>query len=78
MLFEFLFGSLFQPQKTLGTNNVFHPAGIGLRCLGINTSSDKLFCKKAVAFINGCSNLPAYVGQVEKVVFVHREKTSIP
>ena len=28
MLFEFLFGSLFQPQKTLGTDNVFHLTGI--------------------------------------------------
>lgn len=46
MLFEFLLGSLFQPQKTLGTDNVFHLAGISLRCPGINPNGDKLFCKK--------------------------------
>ena len=61
MLFEFLLGSLFQPQKTLGTDNVFHLAGISLRCPGINPNGDKLFCKKTVALINGCSNFPAYV-----------------
>ena len=48
MLFEFLLGSLFQPQKTLGTDNVFHLAGISLRCPGINPNGDKLFCKKRV------------------------------
>ena len=52
----FLFGCLFQPRKALVADDVFNPAGVGLRSLGVNTCGDKLFSKKTVTLIDflGC------------------------
>ena len=46
-----LFGCLFQPVKTLIADDVFNPAGVGLRSLGVNACGDKLLSKEAVTFI---------------------------
>ena len=47
-----LFGCLFQPVKTLIADDVFNPAGVGLRSLGVNACGDKLLSKEAVTFID--------------------------
>ena len=47
-----LFGCLFQPVKTLIADDVFNPAGVGLRSLGVNAYGDKLLSKEAVTFID--------------------------
>ena len=44
-----LFGCLFQPVKTLIADDVFNPAGVGLRSLGVNACGDKLLGKEAVS-----------------------------
>ena len=67
----------FNFRKALGTDNVFHPTGVGLRCLGVNACGDKLLCKETVALIDGFGNFPAYISQVEKIIFIHREKAAV-
>ena len=57
---------------------MFTPADIGLRSLGGNACYDKLLSKEAMALIDFFGNLAAYIGQMEKVIFVHREKTAVP
>ena len=49
-------------------NNMFNPAGIGLRCPGVNACGDKLLGKEAVALIDFFSHLAAYISQMEKVI----------
>ena len=73
-----LFDCLFQPVKTLIADDVFNTAGIGLRSFGVNACGDKLLGKKAMALIDFFGNLAAYIGQMEKVIFVHCEKAAIP
>ncbi len=68
-------GCLFQPRKALIADDVFNPAGIGLRSLGVNACCDKLLGKKAMALIDFFGNLAAHIGQMEKVIFVHCEKS---
>jgi len=74
----FLFGCLFQPVKTLIADNVFNPAGVSLRSPGVNACGDKLLGKEAVSLEDFFGNLAAYIGQMEKVIFVHCEKAAIP
>ena len=73
-----LFGCLFQPVKTLIADDVFNPAGVGLRSLGVNACGDKLLSKEAVTFIDFFSHLAAHIGQMEKVIFVHHKKAAVP
>ena len=77
-LFLLLCGCLFQPRKALIADDVFKPAGVGLHSLGVNACGDKLLGKEAVAFIDFFSHLAAHIGQLEKVILVHREKTAVP
>ena len=73
-----LFGCLFQPVKTLIANDVFNPAGVSLRNPGVNACGDKLLGKEAVSLIDFFGNLAAYIGQMEKMIFVHSEKAAVP
>src|SRR5699024_3524185 len=77
-LFLLLCGCLFQPVKTLIADDVFNPAGIGLRSPGVNACGDKLLGKEAMALIDFFGNLAAYIGQMEKVIFVHCKKAAVP
>ena len=77
-LFLLLYGCLFQPVKTLIADNVFNPAGVSLRSPGVNACGDKLLGKEAVSLEDFFGNLAAYIGQMEKVIFVHCEKAAIP
>ena len=77
-LFLLLCGCLFQPRKALIADNVFNPAGVGLRSPGVNACGDKLLGKKAMALVDFFGNLAAYIGQMEKVILVHREKAAVP
>lgn len=63
--------------KGFYTDIVFHPAGIVFRSLEINACGHKLLGKKTMFFINFLGNCPAYIGQVEKVVFIHFNKATI-
>ena len=74
----FLFGCLFQPVKTLIADDVFNPAGVSLRSPGVNACGDKLLGKEAVSLEDFFGNLAAYIGQMEKVIFVHSEKAAVP
>ena len=56
-VFLLLCGCLFQPRKALIADNVFNPAGVGLRSPGVNACGDKLLGKKAVALIDFFGNL---------------------
>ena len=56
-LFLLLCGCLFQPFKALIADDVFNPAGIGLRSFGVNACGDKLLGKKAMALIDFFGNL---------------------
>jgi hypothetical protein len=76
-LFLLLCGCLFQPVKTLIADNVFNPAGVGLRSFGINACGDKLLHKKQMAFIDFLGNLPTYDGQMKEPIIIHGQKTSI-
>ena len=73
-----LFGCLFQPVKTLIADDVFNTTGIGLRSFGVNACGDKLLGKEAVSLEDFFGNLAAYIGQMEKVILVHREKAPVP
>ena len=73
-----LFGYLFQPIKALIADDVFNPAGVGLRSPGVNACGDKLLGKEAVSLEDFFGNLAAYIGQMEKVIFVHSEKAAVP
>ena len=57
---------------------MLHPAGISLRSFGINTRTNKLLGKETVTFVDFFGNLAAHIGQMEKVIFVHREKAAVP
>ena len=72
-----LFGCLFQPVKTLIADNVFNPAGVGLRSFGVNACGDKLLGKEAVSLVDFFGNLASYIGQMEKMIFVHSEKAAV-
>ena len=67
-----------EPRKALVADDVFNPAGVSLRSPGVNACGDKLLGKEAVAFIDFFSHLAAHIGQLEKVILVHREKTAVP
>ena len=54
---------------------MFNPAGIGLRNPGVNACGDKLLGKEAMALIDFFGHLAAYIGQMEKVIFVHCKKS---
>ena len=73
-----LFGCLFQPVKTLIADDVFNTTGVSLRSFWVNACGDKLLGKEAVSLIDFFGNLAAYIGQMEKVVFVHSEKAAVP
>ena len=77
-LFLLLYGCLFQPVKTLIADNVFNPAGVSLRSPGVNACGDKLLGKEAVSLEDFFGNLAAYIGQMEKMIFVHSEKAAVP
>ena len=40
--------------------------------------ADELLCKELMAFIDFFRHFLAYVGQVEKSILVHRQKTTVP
>ena len=63
--------------KALIADDVFNPAGVSLRSLGVNSCGDKLLGKEAVSLEDFFGNLAAYIGQVEKVILVHCEKTTV-
>ena len=50
-----------------------------LRKLGINIDAcrKQFFPKEAMTFINLFGNLAAYIGQMEKVIFIHCEKAAV-
>ena len=64
----------------LGTigRDVFNLAGIGLRSFRVNARCDKLLSEKAMALVDFFGNCPAYIGQVQEIVAVHREKATVP
>ena len=68
---------LLQPQKALVANDVFNPAGVGLRSFRFNARCDKLLSEKAMALVDFFGNCPAYIGQVQEIVAVHREKAAV-
>ena len=52
-LFLLLCGCLFQPRKALIADDVFNPAGVGLRSFWVNAcGDDKLLGKKAMALVD--------------------------
>ena len=57
---------------------MFYPASIQFRRFLIDTGSDKLICKKLVSFIDFLCDLPAYICQIEKTIFIHCQKSSVP
>ena len=77
-LFLLLCGCLFQPDKTLIADNVFNPAGVGLRSFGVNACGNKLLGKEAVTLVDFFGYLAAHIGQMEKVIFVHHKKAAVP
>ena len=56
---------------------MFYPTGIDFCSFRINTCCNKLFRKESMTFINLFGHLPAYIGQMEKVIFIHCEKAAI-
>ena len=68
----------FEFGEALIADDVFNPAGVGLRSFGVNACGDKLLGKKAMALVDFFSNLAAHIGQMEKVIFVHCEKAAVP
>ena len=57
---------------------MFNPAGVSLRSPRVNDCGDKLLGKEAVSLEDFFGNLAAYIGQMEKVIFVHSEKAAVP
>ena len=53
------------------------PAGVGLRSFGVNACGNKLLSEKAMALVDFFGNCPAYIGQVQEIVAVHREKAAV-
>ena len=57
---------LFELGKALIADNVFNPAGVGLRSPGVNACGDKLLGKETMALVDFFGNLAAHIGQMEK------------
>ena len=76
-LFLLLCGCLFQPDKTLIADNVFNPAGVGLRSFGVNACGDKLLGKEAVTLVDFFGNFPACLGQMQKIIAVYCQKAAL-
>lgn len=57
---------------------MFYPASVLLRRFSVYASSHKLLRKELMAFIDFLCHLPAYIGQVEKSILVHPQKTTVP
>lgn len=69
---------IFQFCKGIFTDSVFYPAGILLCSFPVYTGGYKLLCKELMAFIDFFRHFLAYVGQVEKSILVHPQKTTVP
>jgi hypothetical protein len=67
----------FDTFKRFVTDSVFYPASVLLCGFLIYASGDKLFCEKQVTLIDFFGDLPAYIGQMKKAVFVHSQKTAV-
>ena len=59
-------------------DDMLHPASVLFRRFTVNTGSDELLCKESMAFIDFFRHFLAYVGQGEKSILVHRQKTTVP
>ena len=57
---------------------MLHAAGILLGSLWLYTCLHQQTGEKAVLLISSFGNLSAHIGQVQEIVAVHRQKTSIP
>lgn len=57
---------------------MLHPASVLFRRFTVNTGSDELLCKELMAFIDFFRHFLAYVGQGEKSILVHCQKTTVP
>lgn len=55
-----------------------NPAGICLCGFRIHAGGNQTLGKETVLFVNLFRHFPANVGQVQEIVAVHRQKTSIP
>ena len=64
--------------KAVLTDSVFNTTGIGLRSFWVNACGDKLLGKEAVTLVDFFGYLAVHIGQMEKVIFVHREKAAVP
>lgn len=65
-----------QVLKTVLTDSVLHPAGVGLCCLLIHAGFYEHFRKKAVFLIGSLSHLAAYIGQTNEAVLIPFNKSA--
>ena len=66
-----------QVLKAVLADGVFHPTGISLSCFLIHAGLYEHFREKALLLISALGHLAAHIGQVEKVILVHCEKTAV-
>lgn len=59
-------------------DDMLHPASVLFRRFTVNTGSDELLCKELMAFIDFFRHFLTYVGQGEKSILVHCQKTTVP
>ena len=56
---------------------MLNPAGVPLGSNGVYPSICQHFCKEAVLFVDLLGDFPAHIGQVQKIVAVHRQETPV-
>ena len=60
------------------TDGVFNQAGFVFGDFRVYARSDQLHRKKLVPLVNFLSNFATHIGQMEKVIFIHCEKATVP
>lgn len=71
-------GFFLSPSCGTGSLGLFGFSFTLVRLPGVNACGDKLLGKEAVSLVDFFGNLAAYIGQMEKMIFVHSEKAAVP
>lgn len=71
-LFIFCFIGIAQTLEGLLTDNMLHPAGIPFRRFRVYASFNQSVSKEAVLFVDPLRHFLPHIGQVQKIVAVHR------
>ena len=64
--------------KRFLADNVLHPAGVPFRYFRVYTDLNQSVGKEAMLFVDLFCYFSAYIGQVQEIIAVHRQKAPVP